>query len=37
MSEEPEASEAESGGDVVQRWQVFGQLISSPRLPSGLE
>jgi hypothetical protein len=23
-------------GDVAKRWQVFGELLSSPRLPSGL-
>jgi hypothetical protein len=23
-------------GDVIKRWQVFGELLSSPRLPSGL-
>ena len=25
------------GGDVAKRWQVFGELLSSPRLPSGLK
>jgi hypothetical protein len=24
------------GGDASKRWQVFGDLLSSPRLPSGL-
>jgi hypothetical protein len=24
-------------GDVAKRWQVFGELLSSPRLPSGLK
>jgi len=24
-------------GDIVKRWQVFGELLSSPRLPSGLK
>jgi hypothetical protein len=24
-------------GDVARRWQVFGELLSSPRLPSGLK
>jgi hypothetical protein len=24
-------------GDVTKRWQVFGELLSSPRLPSGLK
>ena len=28
--------ERESGGDPEKRWKVFGDLISSPRLPSGL-
>jgi hypothetical protein len=28
--------ERKSGGDPEKRWQVFGELISSPRLPSGL-
>ncbi len=28
--------EAKSGGDGEKRWKVFGELISSPRLPSGL-
>ncbi|MEP7008900.1 MAG: hypothetical protein ABJC13_01110 [Acidobacteriota bacterium] len=28
--------EGKSGGDPEKRWQVFGELISSPRLPSGL-
>jgi hypothetical protein len=23
-------------GDIAKRWQVFGELLSSPRLPSGL-
>ncbi len=29
--------EAESGGDPSRRWEVFGALLSSPRLPSGLK
>ncbi len=28
--------EGKSGGDPAKRWQVFTELISSPRLPSGL-
>jgi hypothetical protein len=28
--------EAETGGDPERRWAVFAQLLSSPRLPSGL-
>ena len=28
--------EAEAGDDPARRWQVFAQLLSSPRLPSGL-
>jgi hypothetical protein len=28
--------EARSGGDAKRRWQVFAELLSSPRLPSGL-
>ncbi|HMJ55622.1 MAG TPA: hypothetical protein VK540_26285, partial [Polyangiaceae bacterium] len=24
-------------GDIAKRWEVFGQLLSSPRLPSGLK
>jgi hypothetical protein len=24
-------------GDIAKRWQVFGELLSSPRLPSGLK
>ena len=28
--------ERESGGDAEKRWKVFEQLLSSPRLPSGL-
>ncbi|MEM7356617.1 MAG: hypothetical protein AAF657_37725 [Acidobacteriota bacterium] len=29
--------EAQSGDDEARRWQVFEQLLSSPRLPSGLQ
>jgi hypothetical protein len=29
--------ERHAGGDVAARWRVFGELLSSPRLPSGLE
>jgi hypothetical protein len=29
--------ERESGGDAQKRWQIFTQLLSSPRLPSGLK
>ena len=28
--------EARAAGDAQKRWEVFGQLLSSPRLPSGL-
>ncbi len=28
--------ERKSGGDAKKRWEVFGDLLSSPRLPSGL-
>jgi hypothetical protein len=28
--------ERRSGGDARRRWQVFGELLASPRLPSGL-
>ena len=28
--------ERRSGGDATRRWQVFAELLSSPRLPSGL-
>jgi hypothetical protein len=28
--------ERRSGGDATRRWQVFGELLASPRLPSGL-
>jgi hypothetical protein len=27
----------EAGDDVLKRWEVFGALLSSPRLPSGLQ
>jgi len=29
--------EKRAGGDPVRRWQVFGELLSSPRLPSNLK
>jgi hypothetical protein len=29
--------ETRAGGDPVKRWQVFGELLSSPRLPSNLK
>ena len=29
--------ESRAGGDPARRWEVFGELLSSPRLPSGLE
>lgn len=29
--------EKRAGGDPVKRWQVFGELLSSPRLPSNLK
>lgn len=29
--------EERAGGDPVKRWQVFGELLSSPRLPSNLK
>ena len=29
--------EARAGADPEQRWREFARLISSPRLPSGLE
>jgi hypothetical protein len=29
--------ESHSGGDANRRWDVFGELLSSPRLPSGLK
>ena len=29
--------EAQAGDDAAKRWEVFRQLLSSPRLPSGLE
>ena len=29
--------ERQSGGDPQRRWEVFGRLLSSPRLPSGLD
>jgi hypothetical protein len=28
--------ERRAGADPARRWQVFGALLSSPRLPSGL-
>ncbi|MCC6988368.1 MAG: hypothetical protein IT181_05185, partial [Acidobacteria bacterium] len=29
--------EKRAGGDAAKRWQVFGELLSSPRLPSNLK
>nr|MBP7482490.1 hypothetical protein [Lacunisphaera sp.] len=29
--------ETKAGADPTARWRVFGELISSPRLPSGLK
>ena len=29
--------ESQADGDVAKRWRVFGSLLSSPRLPSGLK
>ena len=29
--------ERHAGDDPAARWKVFGELLSSPRLPSGLE
>jgi hypothetical protein len=29
--------DARAGGDTARRWEVFGRLLSSPRLPSGLK
>jgi hypothetical protein len=29
--------EREAGDDAAKRWEVFGELLSSPRLPSGLK
>lgn len=29
--------EARSGGDEARRWEAFAALLSSPRLPSGLD
>ena len=29
--------EGKAGTDATRRWQEFGKLLSSPRLPSGLQ
>jgi hypothetical protein len=29
--------DARAGGDTARRWEVFGRLLASPRLPSGLK